>query len=526
MDTILVLDFGGQTCQLIARRIRDCGVFSRVVPGDAGADAAQPLDGVKGLVLSGSPASVHDPGAPVPDQRLLHCGVPVLGICYGMQHLMQQGGGRVSRTHVREYGRARVEHQADSPLFAGIPNSFRSWMSHGDAVECTAPGYREIARSEHGAVAAVESEPASHPAPARHPAPIYGIQFHPEVTHSDYGSQLLDNFATAICGAQRAWDLESFERRALAELAATVGSKPVVLLISGGVDSSVVAALLLKALPPAQVHLLYVDTGLMRQGETDQVRATLAQLGATHVQVVDAAARFYAALAGVTDPEQKRRIIGDLFIEIQAEQVSHELPDSYLAQGTLYTDLIESGSGVGDKAETIKSHHNVAAPLVVERRAAGLVLEPLATLYKDEVRRLGRVLGVSEAVINRHPFPGPGLAVRIPGAVTAEKCNLLRAVDAIFLDELRRRGLYHRITQAFAVLLPVRSVGVTGDSRHYGVVVALRAVVTDDFMTADVFRFDADTLLEISSRITNEVPAVGRVVYDVSSKPPATVEWE
>ncbi len=526
MDTILVLDFGGQTCHLIARRIRDLGVFSRVVPGDAGPAAAAPLDEVKGIVLSGSPASVHDPQAPVPDPRLLHRGVPVLGICYGMQHLMQQGGGRVSPTHVREYGSALVEHRAESPLFAGIPARFRSWMSHGDAVERTAPGFREIARSEHGAVAAVESAPAGERPPGSGRPPVYGIQFHPEVTHSDYGNRLLDNFATAICGARRSWDLESFERRARAELAATVGGRPVVLLISGGVDSTVVAALLLKALPPEQVHLLYVDTGLMRRGETDQVRRTLARLGATQVRVVDAAARFYAALAGVTDPERKRRIIGDLFIEVQSEAVRDELPDWFLAQGTLYTDLIESGRGVGDKAATIKSHHNVAAPLVAARRAAGLLLEPLATLYKDEVRRLGRVLGVPAPVIERHPFPGPGLAVRIPGAVTAERCELLRAVDAIFLDELRRRDLYRRITQAFAVLLPVRSVGVIGDSRHYGVVVALRAVVTDDFMTADVFRFDADVLLEISARITNEVPAVGRVVYDVSSKPPATVEWE
>ena len=284
--------------------------------------------------------------------------------------------------------------------------------------------------------------------------------------------------------------------------------------------------MLLKALPADQVHLLYVDTGLMRLQETVEVQATLSGLGATHVQVVDAADRFYAALAGATDPEAKRCIIGDLFIEVQQDAVRQECRDGFLAQGTLYTDLIESGRGVGAKAHVIKSHHNVAAPLVAARRAAGLVLEPLASLYKDEVRRLGQALGVPAPVLSRHPFPGPGLAVRILGEVTRERCDLLRAVDAIYLQELRSRGLYDQVTQAFAVLLPVRSVGVTGDSRSYGEVIALRAVVSDDFMTAEVFPFETAELLDISARITNEIPAVGRVVYDVSSKPPATVEWE
>ena len=520
MDTILVLDFGGQTCQLIARRIRECGVFSRVLPGDVRLDQVARREQVRGIVLSGSPASVYDADAPTPDPDLVQSGVPILGICYGMQHLMQHRGGLVSPVHVREYGRARVEQAAGSPLFEGIPATFRSWMSHGDAVERVAPGFRQIAGSEHGAVAAVESLPGTAP------APIFGLQFHPEVSHTEGGRRLLDNFATAICGARRSWDLESFERDAVAELRRTVGARPVVLLISGGVDSTVVAGLLLKALPAGQVHLLYVDTGLMRRHETAEVRATLRQLGATHVQVVDAAERFYAALAGVTEPERKRRIIGDLFIEVQRAAVRDEIGHGLLAQGTLYTDLIESGSGVGDKAEVIKSHHNVAAPLVAQRRAAGRLLEPLATLYKDEVRRLGRALGLPRQVLERHPFPGPGLAVRILGEVTRERCDLLRAVDAVYLEELRRRDLYRHVTQAFAVLLPVHSVGVTGDRRHYGAVVALRAVVSDDFMTAEVYRFEMEALLAVSARITNEIPAVGRVVYDVSSKPPATVEWE
>ena len=519
-DTILVLDFGGQTCQLIARRIRECGVYSRVLPGDVALREVDGLERVRGIVLSGSPASVHDPEAPQPDRGLLRYGVPVLGICYGMQHLMHRHGGVVSATHQSEFGRAKVTQIACSPLFAGVPAEFHSWMSHGDAAEHVAPGFRCLASSEFGAVAAVESDTASFP------GPVFGLQFHPEVSHTEFGRRILDNFATAVCGARRQWSLQSVERRAVAELRAAVGSKPVVLMISGGVDSTVVAALLLKALVPEQVHLLYVDTGLMRLDETDEVRATLERLGATNVQVVDAAEQFYRALAGVTEPEEKRRIIGDLFIEVQRTAVRQECADGFLAQGTLYTDLIESGRGVGAKAEVIKSHHNVAAPLVVERRAAGLLVEPLASLYKDEVRRLGRALGVSDKVIARHPFPGPGLAVRIPGEVTRERCDLLRAVDAIYLEELRTRGLYQQVTQAFAVLLPVQSVGVTGDSRRYGAVIALRAVVSDDFMTAEVFRFDMDALLAISGRITNEIPEVSRVVYDVSSKPPATVEWE
>lgn len=526
MDTILVLDFGGQTCQLIARRIRECGVFSRVLPGEVTLPELERRVEVRGIVLSGSPASVYDAGAPAPAPELLRLGVPILGICYGMQYLMQRRGGLVARSQVREYGRARVDRVADSPLFRGLPAAFRSWMSHADAVARVAPGFRQTAVSQHGAVAAVESVPGSASAPDTAPAPIFGLQFHPEVSHTEYGRQLLDNFATAVCGARRSWDLDSVERRAVAELRRKVGASPVVLLISGGIDSTVVAALLLKALPPEQVHLLYVDTGLMRRGETAEVQAALQQLGARQVQVVDAAARFAAALAGVTEPERKRRIIGDLFIEVQRDAMREDLADCFLAQGTLYTDLIESGSGVGDKAEVIKSHHNVAAPLVAQRRAAGRLLEPLAALYKDEVRRLGRALGVPPRVLRRHPFPGPGLAVRILGEVTRERCELLRAVDAIYLEELRRRGLYRRVTQAFAVLLPLRSVGVTGDRRSYGVVVALRAVVSDDFMTAEVYRFELEELLAISARITNEVPGVGRVVYDISSKPPATVEWE
>ena len=518
MDTILVLDCGGQTCQLIARRIRELGVYTEVAPSDIllQGDA---VAGVKGIVVSGSPFSVHDQGAPQTDSRLLDVGVPVLGICYGMQHVMHRAGGRVSANHVSEYGRSAVTQAGTSPLFATLARSFVSWMSHGDAVEEVAVGFDISARSEHQSVAAVESSSANS-------APFYGLQFHPEVTHTENGVDILRNFAVDICGASSEWSVAQMQEQAVEEIRAQVGARPVVLMFSGGVDSAVVAALLLAALPAEQVHLLYVDTGLMRAGETDEVRRTLAAMGATNLRIVAAEARFLDALAGLEEPERKRQIIGDLFIEVQAQEIGNEVADAFLAQGTLYTDLIESGRGVGNKADIIKSHHNVASPMVAAKRDAGLLVEPLAHLYKDEVRRLGRSLGVPEQVVGRHPFPGPGLGVRILGEVTRERCDLLRAADAIYMEELHSRGLYDRITQAFAVLLPVRSVGVTGDSRSYGSVVALRAVQTADFMTADVYPFDIRELVEIGSRITNEVAAVGRVVYDVSSKPPATVEWE
>lgn len=493
-------------------------MYTVVAPSDVPLEG-ETMSGVRGIVVSGSPYSVHDAGSPQTDPRLLDVGVPVLGICYGMQHVMHRAGGHVSPNHVSEYGRATVTQAGESSLFADLPRTFVSWMSHGDAVEKVAAGFSISARSEHQSVAAVESSAAAGPR-------FFGLQFHPEVTHTENGSDILCNFAIGICGATSEWSVAQMQEQAVEQIQATVGSRPVVLMFSGGVDSAVVAALLLAALPAEQVHLLYVDTGLMRAGETDEVRRTLEQMGATNVCIVDAEHRFLDALAGVEEPERKRQIIGDLFIEVQAQEIGSEVDDAFLAQGTLYTDLIESGRGVGTKAHVIKSHHNVASPLVAAKRDAGLLVEPLAHLYKDEVRQLGRALGVPEQVVGRHPFPGPGLGVRILGEVTRERCDLLRAADAIYLEELRDRGLYHQVTQAFAVLLPVRSVGVTGDSRSYGSVVALRAVQTADFMTADVYPFDIGELVEIGSRITNEVPAVGRVVYDVSSKPPATIEWE
>jgi GMP synthase (glutamine-hydrolysing) len=517
VDKILILDFGSQSTQLIGRRVRQLGVYSEIVPGDLPFDRAD-LAGVRGIILSGSPASVYEPGAPAVDRRFYDLGVPVLGICYGLHRMATDHGGRVAALGHKEYGRARVDVIADDPLFARVPSrSFVSWMSHGDTVAETPRGWRVIARSEGGLPAAFTDGSRK----------LWGVQFHPEASHCEHGLDVLEAFVADIAGARREWTMDAFLRREREDLARRLAGRPVVLLISGGVDSSVVAALLLASLDHDAVHLLYIDTGLMREGESAEVMAGLRELGARHLHAVDASERFYAGLAGIEDPEQKRRVIGDLFITVQQEEIARlGIEDCWLAQGTLYTDLVESGRGVGSKATIIKTHHNVRAPLVEQMRTRGRVVEPLATLYKDEVRALGLALGLKREIVFRHPFPGPGLAVRILGEVTREKCDLLRRVDALFLAELRSRGLYDRIWQAFCVLLPIRSVGVSGDARRYGWVVGLRAVASLDAITADVYPFEARDLLEISSLITNRIPEVGRVVYDVSSKPPATIEWE
>lgn len=514
MDTILVLDFGGQTAQLICRRIRDAGVYGTVLPGDAPLDR-EALRGVKGIVLSGSPHSVYEPAAPRPDPALRAAGVPILGICYGLQRLVTDAGGRVAAGAAREYGRSRIHIRAPSPLFAGVTDGFVSWMSHSDVIERPA-GLATVAVSENG-----------HPAVMQDGAGIYGLQFHPEVSHCEFGARILRNFAVGVCGARRDWSLERFLESIAARVRRQVGAAPVVTLISGGVDSAVVAALLLRALDPGQVHLLYVDTGLMRDAETEEVLAGLRSLGAANLHAVDASQRFFAALAGVTDPERKRAVVGDEFVRVAVDELERlGIAGACLAQGTLYTDLIESGKGVGARADVIKSHHNVRSPLIEAKRESGELVEPLADLYKDEVRRLGRRLGLPARVVGRHPFPGPGLSVRVIGEVTRERCRTLRAADRILIEELRRRGLYDAIWQAFCVLLPVQSVGVAGDVRRYGSVVAIRAITSQDGMTADVYPMAPADLLAISSRITNAVPEVGRVVYDVSSKPPATIEWE
>jgi GMP synthase (glutamine-hydrolysing) len=532
MDTILILDFGSQTTQLIGRRIRDMGVYTEIIPGDTVLSPAVLGPHVKGIILSGSPESVYENG-PAPDKAVYNCGLPLLGICYGLQRMTFDLGGTVEPLPKREYGRIGVRVKGlgtgdwglgGHAFLKGFRDSFTAWMSHGDTLTRLAPGFAECGTSDTG-----------YPAVVVHDSkPWFGLQFHPEVTHCEGGNDILGAFARGVCGCTADWTMEHYAQQLRDSLKARVGDSPVLLLISGGVDSTVAGALLLKTLGGDLVHLMYMDTGLMRKDETTTVKASLERLGAKHLHIVHCEDEFLSALKGLDEPEAKRRAIGDLFITVQEREVARlGLPEHYfLAQGTLYTDLIESGKGVGKKAHVIKSHHNVGSPLVDAKRKAGKIVEPLDRLYKDEVRALGRFLGVDEAIVSRHPFPGPGLAVRILGEVTREKCDILREADAIYIEELKRRhspggrSLYDEIWQAFAVLLPVRSVGVAGDVRKYGSVLALRAITSADGMTADVYPFETRDLLEISTRITNTVPEIGRVVYDISSKPPATIEWE
>jgi GMP synthase (glutamine-hydrolysing) len=535
VDKILILDFGSQYTQLIGRRVRELGVYAQIEPGDASLDTirlgSSLPDGVKGIVLSGSPRSAYEADAPRVHASVYASGLPLLGICYGIQRMTLDFGGTVLRLGEREYGRKSVHiavpagsaaepaGSANVPdaLLAGLPPDFSSWMSHGDSIQEAAPGFEVLAFSDGGIPAVLRDRGRK----------AWGLQFHPEVSHCEGGMRILENFVVGICGAARQWSMEAYLDEVSARIRAVVGDGDALLLISGGVDSTVAGALLLKILPHEKVHLLYIDTGLMRKAESEEVMRNLHFLGAAHLHMVDAEKEFLSALAGLEEPEAKRRAIGDLFMKIQEREIGRlGIPDAFLAQGTLYTDLIESGKGVGSKAQVIKSHHNVRSPIVEAKRRAGRVIEPLDRLYKDEVRALGRILGVSEGVVRRHPFPGPGLGVRILGEVTRERCELLREADAIYIAELKARGLYDKIWQAFTVLLPVRSVGVAGDERKYGSVVALRAVVSEDGMTADVYPFEMRDILAISSAITNRVPGIGRVVYDISSKPPATIEWE
>ncbi|MBB6479065.1 glutamine-hydrolyzing GMP synthase [Spirochaeta isovalerica] len=518
MDKILILDFGGQTSQLIGRRIRDAGVYAEIIHGDTELTDQILTSDVKGLILSGSPYSVYEEGSPRPDKKVYSLDIPVLGICYGLQVTTWENGGKVAPLHTKEYGRSAIRYRkTDCPLLKDIPDNFVSWMSHGDSLDELAPGFDLVAESEHDLPAIVENREKG----------FWGLQFHPEVTHCEYGSRILENFAVHICGASKGWSMDKYVEDAAERLKKQVGNEKVLLLISGGVDSTVAGGLLLKSLDPKNIYLMYIDTGMMRKNETEKVSENLKKLGAENLLIIDARDRFLGPLEGISDPETKRKSIGDTFIRVQEEEIAkHISGDYFLAQGTLYTDLIESGKGVGNKAGVIKSHHNVGTPLVEGKRKEGKIVEPLDMLYKDEVRRLGLLLGIEEKIVYRHPFPGPGLGIRIIGDVTEEKCDILREADSIYIEELHKRGLYSRIWQAFAVLLPVRSVGVTGDAREYGYVLALRAVVSHDGMTADVFDFPTKDLLEISSLITNKVKEIGRVVYDISSKPPSTIEWE
>jgi len=515
VDTILVFDFGSQTTQLIARRIRDAGVYTEILPGDANLDGKPPRQ-CKGVVFSGSPYSVYEESAPFPDKRIYDWKVPILGICYGFHRIVQDHNGKVEPLSKKEYGSARVTHPGNNPLFDNIPSSFISWMSHGDSISVLPEGF------EKGA------ETGDHPAAFfNRERNYYGLQFHPEATHCECGTDILKNFIYSICGSESDWNMDIYLEQSIAKIRKEVGNRDVLLLISGGVDSTVVAGLLLQALHPRQVHLMYIDTGLMRKDESTEVHENLDKLGAENLYFIDASRDFLFALKGKANPEEKRKIIGDLFIQVQEREVTtRNIQNVFLAQGTLYTDLIESGKGVGKKARIIKSHHNVRSPLVEAKREQGMVIEPLDRLYKDEVRKLGGKAGIPHEIVHRHPFPGPGLAVRIIGDVTEEKCRILREADHIVISELKKRNLYDEIWQAFCVLLPIRSVGIAGDVRKYGYVLSIRCVASEDGMTANVYPFPMGDLLEISAIITNSVPHIGRVVYDVSSKPPATIEWE
>ena len=525
LDRILILDFGSQVAQLIARRVREAGVYCELHPQDVDAKFIREFDPA-GIILSGSHASAYESESMKADPYVFEAGVPVLGICYGMQTMAQQLGGGVENGKVREFGYAEVRARGHTRLLDGIQDRagpkgegyLDVWMSHGDKVTQLPPGFKVMASNETCPIAGMADE-------ARR---FYAVQFHPEVTHTRQGKAIYERFVHEICGCARHWNMPEFAPQAVARIREQVGKEEVILGLSGGVDSAVAAALIHKAIGD-QLTCIFVDTGLLREGEGDQVMATFARHLGVKVDRVNAADEYFHALAGVSDPEQKRKIIGRLFVEI-FQREAHSMPKAkWLAQGTIYPDVIESAGAKTKKAVTIKSHHNVGGlPDSLHLK----LLEPLRELFKDEVRALGLELGLPRDMVYRHPFPGPGLGVRILGEARREYAELLRRADAIFMEELRRtqapdgRSWYDNVAQAFAVFLPVRSVGVMGDGRTYDFVVALRAVQTTDFMTAHWAELPYDLLGRVSSRIINEVRGINRVAYDISSKPPATIEWE
>ena len=510
-ESVLILDFGSQYGQLIARRVRELNVFCQIVRNDISAKRIKELN-PKGIILSGGPASVYEDGAPKCDPEIFRLGIPVLGICYGMQLACKSLGTDVKRAPSREFGKAICNTKSSDGMFKNIPSEITVWMSHGDQVDHNTQDFIPLASTETCPMAAAKHKTL----------PVYGLQFHPEVSHTPQGTAILKNFLHEICGCEGLWKIGSFLDETIINLRNTIGSHRVICGLSGGVDSSVVAALLVKAIGK-QVACIFVDNGLLRQGESDMVRKTFRDNFNADLHVVDASDRFLTALDGITDPQQKRKIIGHVFIDVFKDEAKHIKDAKFLAQGTLYPDVIESGGTVDGPAATIKTHHNVGG---LPAELGFDLVEPLKDLFKDEVRRLGLELGLPEGTVWRHPFPGPGLAVRCIGAINKTRLEILRQADTVLLDELKKSGWYKKTSQAFTVLLPVQTVGVMGDGRTYENVIAVRAVETDDFMTADWSHLPYDLLATISTRIINQVKGVNRVVYDISSKPPATIEWE
>ncbi len=510
MDKILILDFGAQYTQLIARRVRELKVLSLVENFDFPYEKIVEL-APRGIILSGGPSSVYQPGAPLPDKRIFESGIPILGICYGLQVIAHLLGGEVDRAPRQEFGKALLVVDDSKDLLHEIGDVSKVWMSHADKVTKLPQGFVPIAHTENSPIAAVKSDRQK----------IFGVQFHPEVVHTSKGKEILGNFVFRVCGCAADWEPGNFIEESVRDIKSRVGNEKVICAMSGGVDSAV-AALLIQRAVGRQLHAVHIDNGVMRKDESKNVVEYFKKNFDINLHHVDASETFLKRLRGITDPEKKRKIIGNTFIEV-FEKVAHDIKDvRFLAQGTLYPDVIESQSHKGPSAK-IKTHHNVGGlPEVMKLK----LIEPFRLLFKDEVRRVGRALGISNEIIQRHPFPGPGLAVRILSDVTPEKLEILRQADEIFIEEIRKYGIYADIWQAFAVLLPVQSVGVMGDERTYEYTIALRAVTSEDGMTADWAQMPYDLLAKVSNRIINEVRGVNRVVYDISSKPPATIEWE